>query len=178
MGDKVYIKGKALYLQPYKLDTGDNLPEGSDIKNKIMRTEGIYSTRVVLPFDNRDDAEEYLNSIGIPTNGMMGNLLKKETDAEGNKIITYKVTRPHMEPNFPDPFMGPPAVFTTELKEHREEGDNEKFHRWDPEVLIGNGSDITVKVDVWKGDKATKIRWESIQVTNLVGYEAPEGEGF
>ena len=166
MGKAVYITGEALYMRPYFHDTGENLEEGSDIKNKLMRTNGIYTADIKLPFDNRDDAEEYLNEKGIPTDGMMGNLLKKKTDAEGNKIITYKVTRPHEEPNFEDPYMGPPNVV---------DANNQQ---WNPEVLIGNGSKVTVKLDVWIGTKAKKIRWEGVRVDELVEYEAPDGEGF
>ena len=163
---KVYLKGKARYLRPYFLDTGENLDEGSDVKEKLMRTGGVYSTMVVLPFDNRDDAEEHLNSLGIPTDGMMGNLLKKINNDDGSKEIVYKVVRPHMEPNFEDPLMGPPNVVDADKQP------------WDPEVLIGNGSDITVKLDVWVGHKAKKIRWDGLRVDNLVEYIPDNSEEF
>lgn len=157
----VYIKGKAHYIRPYHKDTGENLPEGSDMKVKLDEMGGQYNARIKLPFDNRDDAEEYLNGLGIPTDGMFGQLLKKEEDADGNKIITYKVTRPHLVPQFEDPEIGPPKVIDAEGVE------------WDPETAIGNDSDITVKVNVWKGDKARKLRWEAVRVDELVEYEAP-----
>ena len=165
MAKKVYFKGKAHYIRPYYRDTGENLDDDSDIKQKLMKTDGIYSTMVELPFDNRDDAEEHLNSLGIPTNGLFGNLLKR-IDVDGEKKIVYKVVRPHMVHAFEEPLMGPPNVVDADGKE------------WDKEVLIGNGSDITVKLDVWKGTKATKITWEGIRVDELVPYEAPEGVGF
>jgi len=166
MNKNVYIKGKARYLRPYFLDTGENLDPDSDLKAKLDKTGGVYSTMVVLPFDNRDDAEEYLNGLGIPTDGMMGNLLKKLTDDDGNKEIVYKVVRPHLEPNFEDPLLGPPKVVKVV---------DDSIQEWDPEVLIGNGSDITIKVNVWIGNKAKKIRWESVRVDNLVEYVTPEG---
>lgn len=166
MGKKVFIKGKTLYIRPFYRDTGDNLPDDSEIKAKLQKTDGVYNTEIVLPFDNRDDAEEFLNSKGIPTDGMLGNLLKRRTDAEGNKVITYKIARPHMEPNFDDPYLGPPEVI---------DSDN---NPWNRDVLIGNGSDVTVKLDVWEGKKAKKIRWEGLRVDNLVEYEAPEDEGW
>jgi len=159
----VYIKGKARYIRPYFLDTGENLDPDSDLKAKLDKTGGVYSTMVVLPFDNRDDAEEYLNGLGIPTDGMMGNLLKKFTNEDGSKEIVYKVVRPHMEPNFEDPLLGPPKVIDSDGGE------------WNPEILIGNGSDITVKVNVWIGNKAKKVRWEAVRVDDLVEYVAPEG---
>jgi hypothetical protein len=165
MAKKVYLKGKAQYLRPYHRDTGENLDDNSDIKQKLMKTDGIYSTMVELPFDNRDDAEEHLNSLGIPTNGLFGNLLKR-IDVNGEKKIVYKVVRPHMVHAFEEPLMGHPKVVDADGKE------------WDKEVLIGNGSGITVKLDVWKGTKATKITWEGIRVDELVPYEAPEEVGF
>jgi len=157
----VYLKGKARYIRPYFLDTGENLDDDSDVKVKLMKTGGVYSTMVVLPFDNRDDAEEHLNSLGIPTDGMMGNLLKKITNEDGSKEIVYKIVRPHLEPNFEDPLLGPPKVIDSD------------GGTWDEETLIGNGSDITVKLNVWIGNKAKKIRWEAVRVDELVEYEAP-----
>jgi len=164
MGNKVYIKGQAHYMRPYFRDTGDNLPDDSDIKAKLLRTEGVYQTRIKLPFDNRDDALDYLGQMGVPVDGMMGQLVKREEDAEGNKIITYKVSRPHMEPNFEDPLMGPPKVVDAD------------GNPWDEEVLIGNGSEITVKLDVWIGNKAKKVRWEAVRVDELVPYEPQDDQ--
>lgn len=160
----VYLKGKARYIRPYHNDTGENLPDG-DLKAKLQKTEGQYTAEVVLPFDSRDDAEEHLNSLGVPTDGMMGNLLKRKKLDDGTVEIVYKITRPHMEPNFEDPLMGPPKVVDADNNE------------WDPEVLIGNGSDITVKLNVWTGTKAKKIRWDGVRVESLVEY-VPNDEGF
>lgn len=165
MAKKVYLKGKAHYIRPYFRDTGENLDDDSEIKQKLMKTDGIYTAMIELPFDNRDDAEEHLNSLGIPTNGLFGNLLKR-IDTEDGKKVVYKVVRPHMEPNFDDPVLGPPAVL------------DEENEPWNKEVLIGNGSDITVKLDVWKGTKATKIRWEAVRVDELVPYEVEDAVGF
>jgi len=165
MAKKVYLQGKAHYLRPYHLDTGENLDDNSEIKQKLMKTGGIYSALIELPFDNRDDAEEHLNSLGIPTNGLFGNLLKR-IEFDGEKKVVYKVVRPHEEPNFEDPLLGPPTVI------------DEESRTWEPETLIGNGSDITVKLDVWQGNKATKIRWEAVRVDNLIPYEGDDKVGF
>ena len=154
MNKTVYLRGKAHYLRPYHLDLGENLEEGSDVRNKIERTGGIYHTLVKLEFDNRDDAEDYLNELGVPTNGMMGNLLKKK-DGE----IFDKVVRPHLEPNFEEPEMGHPHGVDAEGQE------------WDKTVNIGNDSDITVRLNVWKGSKTTRIRWDGIRIDNLIEYE-------
>lgn len=164
MGKKVYLKGKAHYIRPYHLDLGENLEEGSDIRNKIEKTGGIYSTLVKLNFDNRDDAEEYIVGLGIPTGGLLGNLLKRVKNEDGTVDIFYKVHRPHLEPNFDEPVLGPPDVV------------DEYGAEWNPETLIGNGSDVTVKLDVWIGNKATKIRWDGVRVDNLVPYESSENQ--
>lgn len=162
MGKKVYIEGEAHYFRPYFLDTGENLEDG-DFKDKIMKTEGVYTARIKLNQESRDAAEDYLNGFGVPTDNMFGNLLTRDRETGD---IFYKVVRGHMEPNFEDPLMGPPKVVDEEGKE------------WDPEVLIGNLSKLTIKLDVWKGNKATKIRWEGVRVDDLVPYEPTDEGGF
>jgi len=170
MNKTVYLKGKARYCRPLWLDKGENLPEDSDIRRKLEQTDGIYSADFVLDFSNRDDAEDYLKELGIPTEGMMGNLLKRDPET---KEIYYKVKRPHMEPNMAKEkgsdemgyVFGPPKVV---------DANNNK---WDEETLIGNGSEVTVKLNVWKGTKVTKVRWDGLRVDDLVEYVL-EGEGF
>lgn len=162
----IYLKGKARYARPFHLDTGENLPDDSDIKAKLMKTDGIYSTMIVLPYDNRDDAVEALDKQGVPVDGLMGNLVKRIKNDDGSVEIVYKVVRPHNEPSFKeDSLMGPPKVIDKDGVE------------WDPEVAIGNGSDITVKLNVWIGNKAKKVRWEALRVDELVEYERPEDNG-
>ena len=161
----VYLKGKAKFLRPFFCDTGDNLPEG-DLKKKLQSTEGQYNALIVLPFTNRDDAEEHLNELGIPTDGMMGNLLKRQKQEDGSVEIVYKITRPHMNFSFKEnPLMGPPKVVDADGND------------WDPEVLIGNGSDLTVKLNVWIGTKAKQVRWDGLRVDALVEYSG-KSENF
>jgi hypothetical protein len=163
MGKWVYVKGQAHFLRPFYLDMGDNITD-PDFKAKIMKTGGLYSAMIKLPFDNRDDAEEHLNGLGIPTDGLMGNLLKRDKDT---KEIFYKITRGHQEPNFEDPYLGPPKVVDAEGEP------------WEDGVLIGNGSECTFKLDVWIGTKAKKIRWEAVRVDEHIPFETEEsGEGF
>ena len=160
----VYLKGQAKFLRPYFLDTGENLPDG-DLKEKLMKTDGQYNAMIVLPFTNRDDAEEHLSNLGIPTDGLMGNLLKRIKRDDGSVEIVYKITRPHMEHAFENPLMGPPRVVDADGNE------------WDPEVLIGNGSDITVKLNVWIGTKAKKVRWDGVRVDSLVEFTPNNEDG-
>lgn len=173
----VYLKGKSRFMRPYYKDTGENMPEGSDIRNKLESTDGIYAADIILDFDNRDDAEEALAEMGIPMEGMMGNLLKRD---KATKEIFYKVKRPHMEPNMPVEkgsdelgyVFGPPKVVDGRDPEAK------PFPEWDPEVLIGNGSYVVVKLNVWKGNKATKVRWDGLAITDLIPYEGGSQEGF
>lgn len=169
MNKTVYITGKTRYMRPYFKDTGENLEEGSDIRNKLESTDGVYSTDIVLPFEKMKEAKDFLTEKGIPLNGMMGQLLKETDDGE----IIYKIKRPHMEPNMPVEkgseelgfVFGPPKVVDAEN------------NKWDEEVLIGNGSDATFKLNVWKGTKVTKVRWDGVRIDELVPYES-DGEGF
>lgn len=184
MGKKVYLKGKAHYMRPYFLDTGENLDEDSDLKKKIMSTEGVYTTRFKLVdpetdevFTSRDDAIDYLKNKGVPTEGLFGNLVTRDPET---KEVLYKVTRPHAIPSFKDPIMGPPEVKGNEYA--YDEGGNPVlndwgkpvFADWDKEVLIGNDSMCTFKLDVWRGNKKTSIRWEGVRVEDLVEFEHEE----
>ena len=186
----VYLKGKANYIRPYHRDEGnDKTP--SDILDKLQKTDGQYNTEFLLVnpdtdevFTSRDDALDYLSSKGVPVDNMMGNLVKRNSET---KEVRYKVTRPHFEPTMPNKdtgeqgvVFGPPKVVKFVKDENGDvvydNNGKRKVEPWDEDVLIGNGSDITVKINVWKGDKATKIRWDAVRVDNLVEYERPEGD--
>ena len=166
----VYIEGYARFMRPFYLDKGENLDEGSEIRKKIEETDGIYVGDIVLDFDNRDDAEEYLNSKGVPTDGMMGNLLKRDKET---KEVYYRAKRPNVDYNLNKSKdsdekgleFGAPRVVDSENK------------TWDEDVLIGNGSKVTMKLNVWKGSKVTKVRWDGLRVDDLVEY-VPEDGGF
>jgi len=170
----VYLKGKANYIRPYHRDEGnDKTP--ADILDKLQKTDGQYNTEFLLVnpdtdevFTSRDDALDYLSSKGVPVDNMMGNLVKRNPET---KEVRYKVTRPHFEPTMPNKDTGEQGVVFGPPKVVDADGNT-----WDENVLIGNGSDITVKINVWKGNKATKIRWDAVRVDNLVEYERPEGD--
>lgn len=168
MGKKIQLEGEAYFIRPFHLDKGENLEDGHDLKDKLDKIGGQYSAEIALPqFNNKDDAAEWLSSLGIPVSGMQGNRIKRRKDGDTGEVkILYKIDRPHMEPKFENPHMGPPKVYGPE-------GDEP----WDEEVLIGNGSKVKVELDVWQGKKATKIRWERMRVLELVPYEPEEG-GF
>lgn len=172
----VYLKGKSHYARPYFRDMGETANE--DHQAKILRTDGQYNMEFLLVdpdtgdvFTSKDDASDYLKDKGVPVENLFGNFIKRDPET---KEVRYKVTRPHMEPNMPKEkgsdergfVFGPPKVVDADGK------------TWNEETLIGNGSDITVKINVWRGDKATKIRWDGVRVDSLVEYEPEDSEGF
>lgn len=176
MNKTVYLTGKTRYCRPYHLDTGENLQEGSDIRRKIEETRGIYTSDILLPYSTKDDAEDFLRSEGVPMDGMMGNLLKRDPET---KDIYYRVKRPNWSANMVDKetgekgyFWGPPKVV---------DGTDESvkpFPEWDSEVLIGNGSDAVWRINVWEGHTSTKVRWDGLAIKNLVEFVAENKEGF
>lgn len=59
--------------------------------------------------------------------------------------------------------------------------DGQGFMPFPPDKLIGNGSDVVVKMEVYShgvkgspGKKAKAMRWESVRVDNLIPYDAPK----
>lgn len=58
---------------------------------------------------------------------------------------------------------GPPAILNS---------DNTEF-----DGLVGNGSEVTIKVSVYDTVKGVGHRWETVRVENLVKYE-PEGNSI
>lgn len=161
---KVFIPAKAFYCRPFYRDMAENLPEDDGQRLKIESTGGIYQSEFILPFDNRDDAIEYLDSKGVPVDNMMAQLVKKHEHPELGKIITYKVKRPHQITKADGDVVefGPPEVVGLG-------DDGEKFD-WEPDILIGNESDVTIKLNVWVGTKKKDVRWDGLAVRNLVEY--------
>lgn len=174
MNKTIYLKGKANYMRPFHRDMGESATP--DHQEKILRTDGEYNMtfKLVNPetnevFTSRDDAVDYLESKGVPTENMFGNYVKRNPET---KEVLYKVKRPHMEPNMPVEkdsdelgfVFGHPKVVNAEKEP------------WDEETLIGNDSDLTVKINVWRGEKVTKIRWDGVRIDELVPYEMPEDE--
>lgn len=50
---------------------------------------------------------------------------------------------------------------------------------WNPKKLIGNGSDINVKVRTWEGQgNKVQTTLEAVQVVKLVSYNPEDGEEF
>jgi hypothetical protein len=135
-------------------DMGENLDEG-DQKRKILAEQGHYVLNVYIsPETKKQMIEE-----GVPDKGLVGQLFKE--DNEGNTF--YKAKRPHFNPRIQGgKEMGPPVVMDA--------GDVD----WDDQVLIGNGSKLKVRLDVWDGKISTL---HAVRVLELTEY-VPDSSGL
>lgn len=162
----IYLEGEARYAKVFEdnRDMGENLPEGSDQRNKIESTEGQYVIDVMVT----PEAKAKAIADGIPTKGMIGMLWR--TDAEGNDV--YKAKRKHYNPNMFNKetdekgvIQGPPVI-----KKATEDG----LADWDFEQdgFIGNGSKVVLKMAVWEG-KIVDLK--AIKVVEHVEFVPGEG---
>jgi len=158
----VYIEGTAQYARVFEgdQDLGKNLPEGSDQRNKLESIKGQYVINLFVT----KEAKKKAIADGIPNKGMTAQLWKE--DAEGN--LYYKCTRKHFNPKFTDKttgeqgvVMGPPVIV---------KDTPEGVKPWDKDTdgLIGNGSTVVVKFNVWE-DKIAEMM--AIKVVEHVPYE-------
>lgn len=155
--------GKASYakLQESNRDMGQNLMAGSDQRNKLEECEGMYVMNVFIT----PETKKQMIADGVPNKGMTGQLFKEDND--GN--LFYKCTRKHINPKFEDNnYMGPPKV----IKEV--DGANVSWD-WEEDGLIGNDSEVKVRLSVWDEKIVTM---EIVKVLELVPYEGSTGGGI
>jgi len=137
-------------------DMGDNLEDG-DQKTKILSEQGHYILNVYITPETKKD----MIAAGVPNKGMVGQLFKEDND--GN--IFYKCKRPHFNPRINQgegKVMGAPIVMDVDSKE------------WDDQALVGNGSKLKVRLDVWDGKIVTL---HAVKVLDLVEY-VPDNTGL
>jgi hypothetical protein len=170
MGKKVYVECPVNWakLREEDRDMGKNMQEGSDARNKIDEVQGRYTVQLMLD----KDTKKKMVSDGVPNKGMQAQLFKE--DQEGTEYFSAR--RGHFNPKFKDQntgemgvVMGPPRVL-------KEDADGVLVD-WDFEAdgLIGNGSKVVAKLDVWDG-KLTTL--EAVKVVEHVPYEASDGSAF
>jgi len=135
-------------------DMGENLEEGSDTRNKIELEQGHYLCNVYIT----PETKEQMIADGVPNSGMVGQLFKE--DKEGN--LFYKCKRPHFNTKVNQ---GEGKVFGAPITVDAD------GYQWDPETLIGNGSTVKIRLDVWEKKIVT---WHATKVLDLVEYEADE----
>ena len=151
----VDFEGTAKFAKVFEhnRDMGENLMDG-DQKNKIIAEQGHY----LLTVEITPETKEQMIAAGVPNKGLVGQLFKE--DDEGN--LSYKCKRPHFNPRLnrgEGEVMGGPVVM---------DGENEG---WDEGVLIGNGSKLKVRLDVWDGKIVTL---HAVKVLELVEYTPDE----
>lgn len=141
----VYMEGTAQYARIFEgqEDTGSNLPEGSDQRNKLESVKGQF---VISLFMDKE-AKKKAIAEGIPDKGMVGQYWKEDKD--GN--IFYKCTRKNFNPKFTDKETGEPGVLMGPPTVVKQTDDG--VAPWDRETdgEIGNGSKVVVKMNVWDG---------------------------
>ena len=154
----VDFEGTAKFAKVFEhnRDMGENLMDG-DQKNKIVAEQGHYLLTVQIT----PETKKQMISAGVPNKGMVGQLFKE--DDEGN--LSYKCKRPHFNPRInrgEGKVMGAPVVMDADNRE------------WDEEALIGNGSKLKVRLDVWEGKIVTL---HAVKVIELVEY-TPDNTGL
>lgn len=154
----VDFEGTAKFAKIFEAnrDMGENLMDG-DQKDKIQTEQGHYVMNVGIDLETK---KEMIDK-GVPDKGMVGQLFKE--DSEGNAY--YKCKRPHFNPRInrgEGLTMGPPVVLDAENKP------------WDEETLVGNGSRVKVRLDVWEGKIVTL---HAIKVLEHVEY-VPDNTGL
>lgn len=173
MGYKVDFNCKIRWAQLSEQARDEGPKDGSDLAKKIESQGGLYKALLVMD----DQTKEFLLSKGVSNKGMHGQLWG--TDEEGN--ITYKVKRPHINPNLKDDngdplYMGPPTVLFD-----NGDGTNRPWD-WSEDGLIGNDSEVKVRLDVYSKEGRNINTLELVKVTDLVPYEGsgavPDVEEF
>lgn len=159
----VYMTGKASFarLREDNRDTGTNLPEGSDQRNKMEEVKGYYTINLYVDRETKKKAI----ADGIPGKGMSAQLWKE--DEEGN--IYYKARRAHFNPKFTDRETGEQGVVLGAPKVVlKTENGLEPFTG-----NIGNDSEVTLKLSVWND---TKVELQACRIDNLVEWETVDND--
>lgn len=140
-------------------DMGPN--DGSDMAINMEAKQGVYVANLMLT----EDTKKKMISDGVPNKGLQAQLFK--TDKEGR--MYYKATRPHFNPKFRNQETGEQGVAIGAPAMFKKVGENHVPWDWETDGLIGNGSKVIAKLDVWDG-KITQL--EKISVVDHVVFEA------
>lgn len=162
MGKKIYVTGEARWakLMESNRDKGENTTD-PDVKRKLEEVQGQYLLDLYVSHDE-------VKKAGVPDKGLIGQLYKTNQDGEE----FYKCKRGHYNPKFKEGerVQGPPKVL--------KEAEDGSFVDWDwqEDGLIGNGSKVKVKFDVWDNKIVTM---EAVAVLEHVPFESDGNkEGF
>lgn len=141
-------------------------------------TEGVYKVELLLDPNNVKKLED----AGVPKKfGAFQTF--KDAEHEGVSYKQYTAKRPHLSKYLLDEagdrkVMGPPLVFdyNTFQDAYKAAGGQGKsddhITPWTiQDGLIGNGTKAKVRLNVYKGVKATIVTLERIGITDYVGWE-------
>lgn len=152
--------------------------DDNDAAQKVKATEGQFVTNMIV--DEATKAQMIAD--GIPDVSMGYTMFKEIMEGEGDNErptgeYIYRVKRPNLSPFKDDDgnpqYFGPPNI--VDYNATVEAGEQVK---WDPEVLLGNGTTAKVKLSIYKNGKKRIIRLESIGVLDLVEYEPQDQVRF
>lgn len=111
-----------------------------------------------MKFEPQYTIDLYMDDESWDSYADSGLRLKKKEDEDGEYVgFRRKVAGPEWKPD-----MGPPTVIDAKGNEFKE--------------LIGNGSKVTIKVDVYDTKMGKGHRLETVRVDEHVKYEAPKEE--
>lgn len=145
----------------------------------FSETEGMYKVELLLDEANvkkLDDAGMPKKFGAFPT--------YKDAEHEGVKYKKYTAKRPHRSKYLTDDagdrrVMGPPVVFDFNAYQEAYKaagGQGKADEHITPltinDGLIGNGTKAKVRLNIYKGTKATIVTLERIGITDLVVYES------
>jgi len=165
MGKTVVVECEVEWakLREEDRDMGPN--DGSDMAINMDAKQGVYVINLMLT----EDIKKRMIADGVPNKGLQAQLFK--TDKEGR--MYYKATRPHFNPKFRNQETGEQGVVIGAPAMFKKVGENHVPWNWETDGLIGNGSKVIAKLDVWDG-KITQL--EKISVVDHVVFEASRAD--
>lgn len=156
----VDFEGEARWFKGFEVnrDMGENLMPDSDARNKIEAEQGHYVVNVYIT----PETKKQMIADGVPNKGMVGQLFKE--DQNGDPF--YKCKRPHFNTKInrgEGKLMGPPVVVDAD------------GNPWEEGTLVGNGSKVKIRLDVWDGKIVT---WHAAKILELEEYSGESGDGM
>lgn len=162
MTNIVFIEGKVMYARVF-----ENNRDMEGYEGAYREFDGMYELLLGVP-TNGDDYKEIMswNRLYEPKHFGDPGFDEERGAVEGLSYFRFKRRHKHVIASgkeIPE-WGGPPKVVAAD-----------GTTPWGTDVLIGNGSDVTVKLNVYRADKKrTFVRLEGLRVDNLV--EAPKKE--
>jgi len=165
MGKTVVVECEVEWAKLREEDRDMGPKDGSEMAINMEAKQGVYVINLMLT----EDIKKRMIADGVPNKGLQAQLFK--TDKEGR--MYYKATRPHFNPKFRNQETGEQGVVIGAPAMFKKVGENHVPWNWETDGLIGNGSKVIAKLDVWDG-KITQL--EKISVVDHVVFEASRAD--